>query len=278
LSQSNEKMKRKPKKSEPVKPAAAESVVPGTRPDFAEHARSFIAEWTVTILLLVFGTATLLQAFVVPTSSMEDTVLIGDHMIVDKLAFSPHSAFAGHLLPYTDVKRGDIIVFKYPVNPKENYVKRVIGVPGDRIHLSNRELYLNGRKMSEPYVVHKIPYPNEYRDNFPLAPPDGLVMERGMEMLQTNVQNGELVVPPGYYYAMGDNRDNSLDSRYWGLVPRENIVGKPTIIFWSYDASTEALTDPNFISLDHLLDIATHFFSKTRWKRTFLLVRGYPLG
>jgi signal peptidase I len=278
LSQSNEKMKRKPKKSEPVKPAAAESVVPGTRPDFAEHARSFIAEWTVTILLLVFGTATLLQAFVVPTSSMEDTVLIGDHMIVDKLAFSPHSAFAGHLLPYTDVKRGDIIVFKYPVNPKENYVKRVIGVPGDRIHLSNRELYLNGRKMSEPYVVHKMPYPNEYRDNFPLAPPDGLVMERGMEMLQTNVQNGELVVPPGYYYAMGDNRDNSLDSRYWGLVPRENIVGKPTIIFWSYDASTEALTDPNFISLDHLLDIATHFFSKTRWKRTFLLVRGYPLG
>ena len=278
MSQSNEKMKRKPKKSEPVKPAAAESVVPGTRPDFAEHARSFIAEWTVTILLLVFGTATLLQAFVVPTSSMEDTVLIGDHMIVDKLAFSPHSGYASHLLPYTEVKRGDIIVFKYPVNPKENYVKRVIGVPGDRIHLSNRELYLNGRKMSEPYVVHKMPYPNEYRDNFPLAPPDGLVMERGMEMLQTNVQNGDLVVPPGYYYAMGDNRDNSLDSRYWGLVPRENIVGKPTIIFWSYDASTEALTDPNFISLDHLLDIATHFFSKTRWKRTFLLVRGYPLG
>jgi len=278
LSQTNEKMKRKPKKSEPAKPAAAEIAAPGTRPDFAEHVRSFIAEWTVTILLLVFGTATLLQAFVVPTSSMEDTVLIGDHMIVDKLAFSPHSGYAGYLLPYTEVKRGDIIVFKYPVNPKENYVKRVIGVPGDRIHLSNRELYLNGRKMSEPYVVHKIPYPNEYRDNFPLAPPDGLVMERGMEMLQTNVQNGELVVPPGYYYAMGDNRDNSLDSRYWGLVPRENIVGKPTIIFWSYDASTEALTDPNFISLDHLLDIATHFFSKTRWKRTFLLVRGYPLG
>jgi signal peptidase I len=277
LSQTNEKMRRKPKKSEPVQ-AAPENAAPGTRPDAAEHVRSFIAEWTVTILLLVFGTATLLQAFVVPTSSMEDTVLIGDHMIVDKLAFSPHSCYAGYLLPYTEVKRGDIIVFKYPVNPKENYVKRVIGVPGDRIHLSNRELYLNGRKMSEPYVVHKVPYPNEYRDNFPLAPPDGLVMERGMEMLQTNVHNGELVVPPGYYYAMGDNRDNSLDSRYWGLVPRENIVGKPTIIFWSYDASTEALTDPNFISLDHLLDIATHFFSKTRWKRTFLLVRGYPLG
>lgn len=278
MSQINEKTKRKPKKGEPAKAAATESAAPGTRPDFAEHVRSFIAEWTVTILLLVFGTATLLQAFVVPTSSMEDTVLIGDHMIVDKLAFSPHSSYAGYLLPYTDVKRGDIIVFKYPVNPKENYVKRVIGVPGDRIHLSNRELYLNGRKMNEPYVVHKAPYPNEYRDNFPVAPPDGLVMDRGMEMLQTNVQGGELVVPPGYYYAMGDNRDNSLDSRYWGLVPRENVVGKPVIVFWSYDASTEALTDPNFISLDHLLDMATHFFSKTRWRRTFLLVRGYPLG
>jgi signal peptidase I len=279
MSETNEKMKRKPKKGQPAKLAPAqESAAPGTRPDFAEHVRSFIAEWTVTILLLVFGTATLLQAFVVPTSSMEDTVLIGDHMIVDKLAFSPHSAYARYLLPYTDVKRGDIIVFKYPVNPKENYVKRVIGVPGDRIHLSNRELYLNGRKMNEPYAVHKMPYPNEYRDNFPVAPPDGLVMERGMEMLQTDVQNGELVVPQGNYYAMGDNRDNSLDSRYWGLVPQENIVGKPVIVFWSYDASTEALTDPNFISLDHLLDIATHFVSKTRWRRTFLLMRGYPLG
>ena len=277
MSQSTDKKKRKMKPAEPAKAAAVESAKPGTKPDFAEQVRSFIAEWTVTILLLVFGTATLLQAFVVPTSSMENTVLIGDHMIVDKLAFSPHSSYAGYLLPYTDVKRGDIIVFKYPVNPKENYVKRVIGVPGDRIHLSNQELYLNGRKMTEPYVVHKLPYPNEYRDNFPLAPPDGLVMERGMEMLQTNVHNGELVVPPNNFYAMGDNRDNSLDSRYWGLVPQENIVGKPAIIFWSYDATTEALTDPNFISLDHLWDIATHFFTKTRWRRTFMVVRGYPL-
>jgi signal peptidase I len=169
-------------------------------------------------------------------------------------------------------------VFKYPVNPKENYVKRVVGVAGDRIHLVNRDLYLNGHKPVEPYVVHKIEYPNEYRDNFPLAPPDGLVMQRGLDMLQANVQNGELVVPEGFYFAMGDNRDNSLDSRYWGLVPRENIVGKPAIIFWSYDATTADLTDPNFISLDHLLDLGLNFFSKTRWKRTFMFVRGYPLN
>lgn len=271
-------MKRKNIKGDSGKPAVEEIAAPGTKPDFAEKTRSFIAEWTVTILLLVFGTSMLLQAFVVPTSSMENTVLIGDHMIVDKLAYSPHSTFGGFLLPYTDVKRGDIIVFKYPVNPMENYVKRVAGVPGDRIHLVNRDLYLNGHKAVEPYVVHKIEYPNEYRDNFPLALPDGLVMERGMAMLQANVKNGELVVPEGYYFAMGDNRDNSLDSRYWGLVPRENIVGKPVVIFWSYDASTAALTDPNFISLDHLLDLGLNFFSKTRWKRTFMFVRGYPLN
>jgi signal peptidase I len=271
-------MKRKNMKADPAKPAAEQDETPDAKPDFAEKTRSFIAEWTVTILLLVFGTATLLQAFVVPTSSMENTVLIGDHMIVDKLAFSPHSSLGSFLLPYTDVKRGDVIVFKYPVNPKENYVKRVVGVPGDRIHLVNRDLYLNGHKPVEPYVVHKIEYPNDYRDNFPLAPPDGLVLERGMEMLQANVKNGELVVPEGYYFAMGDNRDNSLDSRYWGLVPRENIVGKPAVIFWSYDATTAALTDPNFISLDHLLDLGLNFFSKTRWRRTFMFVRGYPLN
>lgn len=270
-------MKRKNSKGDSVKPIVMERETPVVKPDIGEKIRSFVAEWTVTILLLVFGTATLLQAFVVPTSSMENTVLIGDHMIVDKLAYSPHSRLGGFLLPYTDVKRGDIIVFKYPVNPKENYVKRVAGVPGDRIHLVNGDLFINGHKPVEPYVVHKLG-PSEFRDYFPIAPPDGMVMQRGLDMLQANVKNGELVVPDGYYFAMGDNRDNSLDSRYWGLVPRENIVGKPVVIFWSYDASTEALTDPNFISLDHLIDLGTHFFVKTRWRRTFMLIRGYPLS
>jgi signal peptidase I len=197
-------------------------------------------------------------------------------MIVDKLAYSPSSTFSTYLLPYTEPKRGDIIVFKYPVNPKENYVKRLIGLPGDRIHLVNKDLYLNGHKVNEPYVVHKDPFLRDYRDNFPAMPPDGLVMDRGMDMLGANIRNNELVVPEGFVFAMGDNRDNSLDSRYWGLVPRDNIVGKPVIIFWSYDAPTEQLTD-GFISADHMLDLATHFFTKTRWRRTFMLVRGYPL-
>lgn len=249
----------------------------GPAPDRAESVRSFIAEWTVTILLLVFGTSTLLQAFVVPTGSMEDTVLIGDHMLVDKMAYSPSGAISRHLLPYSDVKRGDVIVFKWPPHPQENYIKRVIGVPGDRIKVINKELWLNGKKPSEPYVVHKTPYVDSYRDNFP-SEPNSMLFDGARRMLAENLRDGEIVVPANMYFAMGDNRDNSLDSRYWGFVPRENIVGKPAVIFWSYDAPTEQLANPNFISLDHLLDMAQHFFTKTRWERTFKFVRGYPLS
>lgn len=245
--------------------------------DAAERIRSFIAEWTVTILLLIFAFASLLQSFVVPTGSMEDTVLIGDHMIVDKLAYAPPGPLSRYLLPYTPVKRGDIIVFKYPLDVRENYVKRVIGVPGDRIRIENKKLILNGREVSEPYAVHKSSYLLDYRDHFPAAPNTPLPPE-AMRMLEEHVREGELVVPPEHYFAMGDNRDNSLDSRYWGFVPRANIMGKPVFIYWSYDAPTERLADRNIISPDHLADLARNFFSKTRWKRTFMLIRGFPLN
>jgi len=267
----------KPKSNKPAADDAATKSIARNKPDLAEHVRSFVAEWTVTIILLLFGTTTLLQAFVVPTGSMEESVLIGDHMFVDKLAYSPQGPVSRYLLPYTPVKRGDIIVFKFPVNPRENYVKRVIGVPGDHLKLVNKELFLNGKRMEEPYIVHKTTYIDSYRDNFP-SEPNTRLAEGAYKMLSDNVKDGELVVPPGSYFAMGDNRDNSLDSRYWGFVPRENIVGKPAIIFWSYDAPTERLADPNIISLDHLMDLALNFFSKTRWKRTFMIPRGYPLG
>jgi signal peptidase I len=249
---------------------------PKIKPDRAESVRAFVAEWAVTILLLVFGTSTLLQAFVVPTGSMEETVLIGDHMIVDKLAFAPPGPVSKYLLPYTPIKRGDVIVFKYPPNPRETYIKRVIGIPGDRIKLENKELLLNGAKAAEPYVVHKTPYLDSYRDNFP-TDPNLMLNDQAHRMLAEHVKDGELVVPQGHYFAMGDNRDNSADSRYWGFVPRENIIGKPVIIFWSYDAPTERLADPNLISLDHILDLAQNFFVKTRWKRTFMLIRGHNL-
>lgn len=241
----------------------------------AEPRRSFIAEWTITILLLLFGTTTLVQAFVIPTPSMEDTLLVGDHLLVDKLAYAPSGPVSKWILPYRDPKRGDIIVFRYPVDIKQTFVKRCIGVPGDHIRLVNKQLVLNGHPVNEPYVYHKSELIDSYRDNFP-AEPNTYMADPAHDMLTNHVVNGEVVVPPGFFFAMGDNRDSSLDSRYWGFVPRGNIIGKPVIIYWSYDASTEALSRP-LISLDHLLDVVQHFPSKTRWRRTLRLVRGYPL-
>ena len=242
----------------------------------ADQPRGFIAEWTVTIILLLFGTTTLVQAFVIPTGSMEDTLLIGDHLLVDKMAYAPPGPVSKYILPYEHVKRGDIIVFRYPIDIRQTFVKRCMGVPGDHIKLVNKQVYLNGKKLNEPYVYHKTEYIEAYRDNFP-SEPDVHVYEPAQDMLDHHVVNGEVVVPPDSFFAMGDNRDSSLDSRYWGFVPRENIIGKPLIIYWSYDAPTEALSDPT-IGVDHLVDLMEHFFTKTRWSRTFRLVRGYPVN
>jgi signal peptidase I len=240
-----------------------------------EPQRGFIAEWTVTIILLLFGTTSLVQAFVIPTGSMEDTLLIGDHLLVDKLAYAPSGLISRHILPYSDVHRGDIIVFRYPVDIQQTFVKRAIGIPGDHIRLVNKQLILNGKPVTEPYVYHKTEYIDSYRDNFP-SDPNVHVVDSALDMLQNHVQNGDVVVPAGFVFAMGDNRDSSLDSRYWGFVPRDNIVGKPLIIYWSYDAPTEALANPS-IGLDHMIDLVEHFPTKTRWRRTLRLIHGYPL-
>ena len=135
-------------------------------PPRREPARNGIAEWAVTILLLLFGTTTLVQAFVIPTGSMEDTLLIGDHLLVDKLAYSPSGALSRYLLPYEEPKHGDIIVFRYPGDISQTFVKRVIGVPGDHLKMINRNIYRNGVMLNEPYVYHKFAY-EPSRDNFP---------------------------------------------------------------------------------------------------------------
>src|SRR6266700_1749423 len=172
------------------------------RPD---PPRGTIAEWTITILLLLFGTTTLVQAFVIPTGSMEDTLLIGDHLLVDKLAYAPSGKFSKYILPYSEPKHGDIIVFRYPVDISQTFVKRTIGVPGDRIKIINQQIYRNGVKLNEPYVYHKNPYPDSYRDNFPGVEPNLLMlMDQAKEMLANNVVNGEVVVPKDSFFAMGD--------------------------------------------------------------------------
>lgn len=241
-----------------------------------DEPRGTIAEWTITILLLLFGTTTLVQAFVIPTGSMEDTLLIGDHLLVDKLAYAPPGPVSRFILPYEAVKHGDIIVFRYPVDITQTFVKRAIGVPGDHIKIVNQQIFRNGVKLNEPYVYHKNPYPDTYRDNFPGSEPNSALYDSAKDMLQNHVTNGEIVVPPDSYFAMGDNRDNSLDSRYWGFVPRENIIGKPLIIYWSYNASTENLASSSVNAMSrHFVDLAQHFFTKTRWRRTFMLIHGY---
>ena len=164
-------------------------------------------------------------------------------------------------------------MFRYPVDIRQTFVKRVIGIPGDRIRVENKQVFRNGEKLNEPYKVHKANYLDPYRDNFPSQPYHSL-SDRALEMLERNVVNGEIVVPPQSYFAMGDNRDNSLDSRYWGFVPRENIIGKPLIIYWSYDTTTDRLADPT-IGVDHIVDLFQHFFTKTRWNRTLQLIHGY---
>jgi signal peptidase I len=238
--------------------------------------RHWIADWAVTILIFLFGTTTVLQAFVVPSGSMEGTLLVGDHLFVDKLAYAPAGPLSKYLLPYQEVRRGDIIVFRYPLDLQQNYVKRVAGVPGDRIKIVNKVLHVNAQPLNEPYKVVLDGAVSSYLSNFPAPQPDLTIYDRGMQMVREHVINGELIVPAGQYFALGDNRDNSEDSRFWGFVPRENIIGKPAMVWWSYDAAPERLANRN-VDPEHLKDLAFNFFSKTRWRRTFLLMPGHPL-
>jgi signal peptidase I len=234
-----------------------------------EQPRGFVAEWAMTLIIFLFATTTLVQAYVVPTGSMESTVLIGDHMLVDRVSYAKPPSWGAHLLPYRDVQRGDIVCFHYPEDVRQIYVKRVIGIPGDRIHLDNKQVVRNGQRLTEPYTQHIDPHMDAYRDDFPQSPRWDTT-PRGRLMFADDVHDGELIVPAGKLFVMGDNRENSADSRYWGLVPRDYVVGKPLFIYWSYDAPT---SDFEGLSFDHLVDVTTHFFTKTRWNRTFRVPR-----
>jgi len=220
--------------------------------------RKLVQEWAVMLLLLLFVTTTMVQAYVVPTGSMENNILVGDHMLVDKVGFeNGGNNWSSYVLPRREVKRGDIVAFRHPDNVGITLVKRVIGVPGDRIRLVEKQVIRNGQKLEEPYARHISPAIDDYRDNFPTAAPP--------EKFARHVRDGEVIVPLGMLFVLGDNRDNSLDSRYWGFVPLSYVVGKPLVIYWSYDAPTSELLDWN---LAHVEDVALHFFTKTRWDRT----------
>jgi signal peptidase I len=236
------------------------------------------------VLVCVLGIRTFVaEATVIPTGSMESTILIGDHVFLNKLLYGPRIPYTNVRLPeLRRVHRFDIVAFRYPVNPSQMFVKRVIGMPGDVVRIENKRVFLNGKPLYEPYVQYLSAPSQVLRDDFPPSLsllqtyPAYLGLDPAWAReMPSYVQADGLHVPPGHLFVMGDNRDNSLDSRYWGLVPRDNITGKPLIVFWSYDAPTEDLQDYN---LHHLLDLSLHFFTKTRWNRTLKLIHGYPLG
>ncbi len=230
-------------------------------------AHSSVTEWAGTLLIYLFATTTLVQAYVIPTGSMEGNLLVGDHVLVDRAGSADPGPLGRHILPYRQLQRGDIVAFLYPEDVRQTYVKRVIGLPGDRIRLENGQVIRNGHRLIEPYTQHIANYADAYRDNFPSAP-GPLTTPRGCDMLEHHVRGGEVIVPPGTLFALGDNRDNSVDSRYWGFVPREYVVGRPVLVYWSYDAPSADLQEWTW---DHVVDVAQHFFTRTRWKRMFLV-------
>jgi signal peptidase I len=228
-----------------------------------------------TVVIAVFVITFIVQAFQIPSESMENTLLIGDYLLVDKLRYGG-GGFSDLFMPYRRVHRGDVIVFRYPVHPTQHFVKRVIGVPGDRVRLINRQVYVNGRALEEPYAHHSSGEHDIFRDEFPrlnLASP-GLEGDWWLEMKKL-VEDDELIIPQGNYFVLGDNRDESLDSRYWGFVPQENVIGRPLLIYWSVRNAEQDLSGSPTPGdkLFHFAYAATHVFQMTRWDRTFRVVR-----
>lgn len=230
-----------------------------------------------TVVIAIFAITFALQAFQIPSPSMENTLMVGDYLLVDKVHFA-REGFWNKVEPYSAVRRGDIVVFRYPVNPQQHFVKRVVGIPGDHIRLVEKRLFVNGSLIRENYVIHRDSTVNEYRDNFPeLRRPEYEVYPKWTRQMQQLVRNGELTVPADSYFVMGDNRDNSEDSRYWGFVPRENIIGRPLLIYWSLrqDDQIDGMEAPKESlggRLLHFAYVIGHFHQITRWDRTFRLV------
>jgi len=225
-----------------------------------------------TVVIAIFVITFIVQAFQIPSESMENTLLVGDYLLVNKLCYGGNG-MGDHLMPYQKISRGDIIVFHYPVDPSQHFVKRVIGVPGDRLRMISKRVWINGKLLEEPYVRFIEPPNDAFRDNFPRTdiPAARLVGSWWLEMRKL-VEDGQLIIPEGHYFVMGDNRDDSEDSRYWGFVPRENIIGRPLVIYWSVRDWDNNPSPSVRGRLDHLIYAITHFFQITRWNRTLRLV------
>ncbi|HTV58094.1 MAG TPA: signal peptidase I [Verrucomicrobiae bacterium] len=251
----------------------ATEIAPPARP-IARYSSSWseiLESLLITILLALFGTTFVAQAYKIPSESMEPTLLVGDHLLVNKFIFGGNGAWYDKLLPYRDIRRGDIIVFLYPYSDHANYVKRVIGLPGDHLRIVHARVYINGQPLVEPYVTHDPLYADPFAENFPPAGESYLAFGLRSDWahyLLTQVKNGEIVVPPHKYFVMGDNRDRSSDSRYWGFVDRDAVIGRPMFIYWSVRASDEDYANRGLAATLHGMEqTLAHLPSRTRWNR-----------
>ena len=228
----------------------------------AEFKKSTLREYfesiVIAVILALFIRTFVVQAFKIPTGSMEETLLIGDHLLVNKFVFGPAPTAAERaLLPIGTIKRRDILVFKYPEEPDRDFIKRVIGLPGETVELREKKVYINGTALDEPYVHF-------------LTAPAGPSEFHEVTSFDVRERFGPVTVPADHYFMMGDNRDNSQDSRYWGFLPRENIKGKSLVIYWSYQAEREDYQDESAgATVKGLVSVFAHFFTRTRWDRMF---------
>jgi signal peptidase I len=263
-----------------VQPVPAREMVEETP---YEAVASICSMLVVGLFILTF----LAQNYVIPSGSMESTLLVGDHLAVDRITFAPPAKWMP-LVYYREPRHGDIVVFIKPVTdpgPGDGsptyltLVKRLIGMPGDHIHLRNGIVIVNGVAQSEPYAAPTTPVNHDdFVDEFPSVPPkpepENLIPESWAVDFPNNIVDGDLVVPPDMYFMMGDNRHDSADSRFWGFVPRQNIIGQPLFNYWSFKASEAQLEKTGIRNnLDWMAHVALHFFSDTRWKRTLHVVR-----
>ncbi len=222
--------------------------------------REYYEALLIAIIFVNFARIFVFQAFKIPTGSMEDNLKVGDHIIVNKFIYGPVPQPWLKVFPLRDIQRKDIIVFRYPLQPETDYVKRVIGLPGDTLMVRDKIIYINGKKLDEPYTIHEDPVVYPAQQALP-------------EPYRSRDQYGPYTVPEEHYFAMGDNRDRSSDSRFWGTVPRSMIKGRAFMVYWSWGRTAPQQPDAGTAShVRELLDVVIHFFGGTRWERTFFIV------
>jgi signal peptidase I len=225
-------------------------------------AREYFESIVIAVILALFVRTFVVQAFKIPTGSMENNLLIGDHLLVNKFVYGPTmTALERTILPVGTIRRGEVLVFKYPEQPDRDFIKRVIGLPGETLEVRDKKVYINGAPLDEPYAHYLTPVS------------DGSSFH---EVTSHDVRDryGPVTVPPGHYFMMGDNRDNSQDSRYWGFLPRDNIKGRALLIYWSYEAERDDYQGEGLGStVRRLASVFTHFFTRTRWDRMLQQIR-----